>query len=178
MSHEWTDSRIHIWVLPLSAIVIFGYTLVVLVSLHSIYLENFGGELNRKISLIAILLVALLIGVYGCIGLYQIFVNEIYRLFIVRKAECYGDKLELRGYYFKKDTFDLSLVKSVESFSVQKWRRFKIPWKNMMTLFNYEKSDSNYKVMLKDGRIFYLPGDINDVEDLKLLLESFAQADG
>ena len=172
ISHEWADSRIHIWILPLSAIVIFGYTLVVLVSIYSIYLEDFGGEINRKMSLNAIFLVALLIGVYGCIGLYQIFVNEIYKLFVVRKVERYSDRLELRGYYFKKDIFNLSQVKEVENFSVQKWGWFKVPWKNMMTLFNYEKPDSNIKITLKDGRTYYLSGYINNLDSLKTLLES------
>ena len=178
--HEWVDYRVHIWALPLSAVIIVGVTILFAVFPLLIYFggEGVGASEERKAGVTAVSVVAFIGGLYACIGLYQIFFHEVLRLFIVRKAVRYGDKLELSGYYFKKDVFDLLLVKSVKSFSVQKWKRFKVPWKNMMTLFNYEKPESNYKILLKDGRTYYLPGDMNNVEDLRLLLESFAQVDG
>lgn len=170
MDCKWIDGRIHIWLLPLSATVIGSVTGLFLISIYFVYLEDFGGEVEKKISLVTIFLVLFFGGLYACIGLFQIFVNEMFKLFVVSKAERYSDTLELRGYYFKKDIFNLSQVKEVENFSVQKWGWFKVPWKNMMTLFNYEKPDSNIKITLKDGRTYYLSGYINNLDSLKSLL--------
>ena len=172
--YKWIDGRIHIWVLPFSAAVIGNITILFAITPLLIYFSSKGVGVSegRKMALTAVSLFFFFGGLYACTGLYQIFVNEIYKLFIVRKAERYADTLELLGYYFKKDAFDLSQVKAVESFSVQKWGWFKVPWKNMMTLFNYEKPDSNIKITLKDGRTYYLSGYINNLDSLKTLLES------
>ncbi len=161
----WVDRRIYIWVWPLSAIIIVGVTGLLIFSMYTIYLEDFGDKSGKKVFLI-ISFTMLVIGlVYTCIGIYQVFAHEFRKLFIVRKVEWFGDHLELHGYYFKKDMFEASDVVKIDEHHVSS--RF---GRNIATALSYTRH--NYKVTLKDGREFYLPGEMTDVDELKALLAS------
>lgn len=161
----WVDPRREIWVWPLSAIIIICITGLMVYTVYAIYQEDFGELVAKKRFMLisASLLVAGLI--YTCIGIYQVFAHEIRKLFIVRKVEWFGNHLELRGYYFKKDSFVPGDIAKIEEHCVS--RRF---GRNIATALSHRRH--NYKVTLKDGREYYLPGDMTDVDELKTLLAS------
>lgn len=161
----WVDPRREIWVWPLSAIIIICITGLMVYTVYAIYQEDFGELVAKKRFMLisASLLVAGLI--YTCIGIYQVFAHEIRKLFIVRRVEWFGGHLALWGYYFKKDTFAPREIDRIDEHRVS--RRF---GKNIATALSHRRH--NYKIALKDGREFYLPGEMTDVDELKSLLAS------
>jgi len=161
----WVDPRREIWLWPISSMIILCVTGLLIYSVYAIYQED-PGELVAKKRFMLISFSLLVAGlIYTCIGIYQVFAHEIRKLFIVRKVELFGDHLELRGYYFKQDTFAPDDIERIDEHSVS--RRF---GKNIATALSHRRH--NYKITLKDGREFYLPGEMTDVDELKSLLAS------
>jgi hypothetical protein len=103
------------------------------------------------------------VGVYACVGLYQMFFIELRHKFIVSKVVPLGRHYYLTGYYFKKAEFDSDEVASVSEHHVKKSFG-----KNIATLLAKAPQTKipNYRVELKDGREFYLPAEMEDVEGL------------
>ncbi len=140
---------------------------------YVIFFTPFGlhRSLQEKIG-IALCFAFLFPGV--CYYLYcfsQIFIVELRQKFIAWQVTLNGDEFGLRGYYFKRDTFRNSDVECIEPYYADKH------WfgKEMGTLLTRTRwSNLNYKVQLKDGRIFYLPGEMEQVEELKALLSGMA----
>ena len=163
----WVDPRREIWAWPLSAIVIIGLTGLFFVFPFLIYLggEGVGASTSRKLGVTILSGFFFLLGLYVCVGIYQVFAHEIRKLFIVRKVEWFGDHLELRGYYFKQDAFAPEDIERIDEHCVS--RRF---GKNIATALSHRRH--NYKITLKDGREYYLPGDMTDIDELKTLLAS------
>ncbi|MDH5777951.1 MAG: hypothetical protein OEZ33_07055 [Gammaproteobacteria bacterium] len=169
----WIDKRPLIWLFPFSLITFLSGTIWFIVVPFLIYFSELGAGTSegKKLAVSAVSITSFVYCLYVTAGLLQLFVNEIYNKFIVRKVEQYVSKLEMYGYYTKRDSFDLSLVQAVEDYKIQKWGWFKPPWKNIATLFNRKtEPDLNYKLLLKDGREFYLTGYIENVSGLRDLL--------
>ena len=131
--------------------------------------EGLGATQEKKLTVSAIFVVIAVVSVYVCIGLYQMFFIELRHKFIVSKVVSLGDRYYLNGYYFKKAEFDVSEVAAVDAYPVKP--RF---GKNIATALSWspQTKQPNYKVTLQDGRVFYLPGDMNDLDELKTLLGS------
>lgn len=172
---RWVDERrIIIWVLPVSALLIVGVTAVSAVMPYLVYFseKEMAVEVSseRTAAIAALFIGLFLIWFYVCIGFYQMFFIELRRKFITRQVEWDGSGYRLRGYYFKRDTFQPTDVASVEEYRVG----HRYLSSTILTLLT-RTPKTNYKVTLKDSRVFYLPGDMERVEGLKTLFESDIQ---
>lgn len=164
ISNCYVDKRHSIWFLPLSALAILWMTGVMGMSIYWISIEDFGDNTSKQKTLLVLASVFLLFAIYACIGVYQFFA-EMRRQFIARKVERWSDDIyRLRGYYFKKAAFNSSEVASVTEHIVKP--RF---GKNIATALTWTRP--NYKLTLHDGREFYLPGELDRIEDLVALLK-------
>lgn len=166
--NRWVDERrMIIWILPVSNVVIIGATLIIGIAVYSIWVEDFGTNLSKKIALLGFGCPLFLGGIYMNIGFYQMFFIELRRKFITRQVVWDGSGYKLKGYYFKQDAFQPADIASVEEYRVG--HRYLSG--TILTLLN-RTPKANYKVTLKDGRAYYLPGDIERVNELKALLET------
>jgi len=167
--NRWVDRRqIVIWIWPVSALVVAGGDLVLGWSLVAIWKEDFA-NVSRKVAMLALNGSLFLAVTYGCVGFYQMFFIELRQKFIASKVIYRdGDGYQLWGYYFKRDMFKPSEVISVGE------HRVKIGFgKNIATLLTWQTH--NYKVTLKDGREFYLPGEMERLDELRTQFEADIQ---
>lgn len=111
-----------------------------------------------------------------CVGFYQLFFIELREKFIARKVVYKDGVFTLRGWYFKKDSFKETEVVSVEQFKAD----LRFFGKNILTMLTRNpksRCNFNLKVTLKDGRVFYMPGELGRPEvmdrgdELKIFLE-------
>lgn len=162
----WIDRRrIFVWVWPISAILVIGSTALCVTFPFLIYFgnEGLGATQEKKLTVTAISVVISAVGVYACVGLYQMFFIELRHKFIVSKVVPLGRHYYLTGYYFKKAEFDGDEVASVSEYHVKKSFG-----KNIATLLAKapQTKTPNYRVVLKNGCEFYLPAEMESVEGL------------
>lgn len=156
-----------VWIWPVSALVIVGGDLVLGWSLFAIWKEDFANA-SRKVAMLALNGSLFLAVTYACVGLYQMFFIELREKFIASKVVWDGNGYQFWGYYFKQDTFKPSEVVSVDEY------RIKLGFgPNIATLLTW--MTHNYKITLKDGRAFYLPGEMERVDELRTQLEADIQ---
>lgn len=169
MTYQWVDRRFYIWVWPISSIIAVGMLVIMGWSIYMVILEDFGDKVAKKVFLIGFFSVLFISLVYLCVGLYQLFFIELRNKFIANKVIPLGEHYYMNGYYFKRAEFDVSEVAAVDEYPVKP--RF---GKNIVTALSWppQTKQPNYKVTLRDGRVFYLPGDMTDVDELKTLLAS------
>lgn len=150
---------------------IVGVTIAFVISLWIIFTDpaKMVGASPQRVAAFAVLsLMALAASLYVCVGLYQAFFIELRHKFIASKVVWDGDGYQLWGYYFKQDTFKASEVTSVDEY------RIKLGFgPNIVTLLTW--MTHNYKVTLKDGREFYLPGEMERIDELRAQLEADIQ---
>lgn len=167
--NRWVDQRqIITWIWPVSALVVVGSDLVLGWSLVAIWKENFA-NVSKKVPMLVLVGLIFLAVTYACIGIYQMFFIELREKFIARKVVWDGSGYQLWGYYFKRGTFTPSEVISVDE------HRVKIGFGlNIATLLTWQTH--NYKITLKDGREFYLPGEMERLDELRAQFEADIQA--
>lgn len=166
----WVDRRrIFIWLLPIGSLGIIWWGGWLGYGIYGIFVEDFGSKVAKKVFLIGFFSILLFSLVYVCVGLYQMFFIELRNKFIVSKVVSLGEHYYLNGYYFKRAEFDATDVIAVDAYPVKP--RF---GRNIATALSWspQTKQPNYKVTLRDGRVFYLPGDTTDIDELKSLLAS------
>lgn len=162
--NRFVDKRYSMWISPLGALAILWMTGVMGMSIYWVSIEDFGDNTSKQKTLLILFSILLLFAIYACIGVYQFFA-EMRHNFIARKVERWSDDVyRLRGYFFKKAEFPASEVASVTEHIVKP--RF---GKNIATALTWTRP--NYKLTLKDGREFYLPGEMDRINDLVELLK-------
>lgn len=102
------------------------------------------------------------------------FFIELRRKFIVSKVVSLGKRYYLKGYYFKKVEFDGGDVLSVEPYNVRTGLGRGRVIATLLAKTPQTKTP-NYRVILKDGREFYLPAEMADVEWLVRELRGFVK---
>jgi len=125
-------------------------------------LQNLGGIIGADI-------LSILIAGYFSLGAYQMFFIELRKLFIVWRITLAGDWFRVWGYMFKKDTFRKDQIVALKEFKVQP--KF---WTSILTALTWEKG-TNYRIILDDGREYYLSTNIWEFKELKALLEGLIQ---
>jgi len=80
-----------------------------------------------------------------------------------------GDRFRVWGYMYKRDTFHKDQIVDLKEFKVRP--RF---WTSILTALTWEKG-TNYRIILDDGREYYLSSNIWEFEELKALLEGLIQ---
>lgn len=172
---RWTDERgMVIWILPFSGAAIIAVTAITSASVYLILTtpSKWGGDIHepRVWGFFAISAIALLAMFYISAGVIQIFFVELRQKFIARTVIWDGKNYELLGYYFKRESFQPSDVAAIEEYCVGH-RYF---GSTILTLLN-RIPKVNYRVRLKDGRVFYLPADIGRIDQLKSQFEADVQ---
>lgn len=173
----WVDRRrIFVWIWPISAILVIGLTVWSAIFPFHIYFggEGVGATESKKFTVSAIFIVIAIGGLYACFGIYQMFFIELRRKFIVSKVVSLGKRYYLKGYYFKKVEFDGGDVLSVEPYNVRTGLGRGRVIATLLAKTPQTKTP-NYRVILKDGREFYLPAEMADVEWLVRELRGFVK---
>jgi len=112
-----------------------------------------------------------LVCLYICICYYQALFIELRKKFIAWKVVYLDGEFNLGGYYFKQARFKETELAFVEQFKVSP--RFFIFTNTLLTVNQLIRCSFNLKVTLKDGRIFYFPGELD-----RLTLGEVDQGDG
>lgn len=128
-------------------------------------MEEFGEEVARKAAILSIAGTYVVIMLYLSIGFSQMFLIELRRKFIAREVEWTGSGYVVRGYFFKHRAFTPDALASVEEYRVEHHYLSS----TILTLL-CRTPKVNYRVRLKDGHEFYLPGDLDRVEQLRAQL--------
>ena len=137
---------------------------------HIYFVEDNSGVPPLKPATIAAMSVVFsLFGAYITVGYYQMFFIELRQKFIACEVTREGNIYRLRGYYFKKAEFSPSDLARVEEHHLD--RRF---GRTIVTMLAWapQTPTPNYKITLKDDRVFYLPGTLEEVEQLKEQLQA------
>ena len=183
----WSDPRYFIttFVMPIGALSFAGTTmLVVWMIYHEI--KNEAGLSTYMILLnVGVLLFGLSLVLYYTIGAFQIFFLELRERFIAHKVTYRDGEFQLEGYWAKHATFYSNEVEKVEPFMLsERWFQKRTgSLLSRSTRFTIPRGTNvNLKITLRDGRIFYFPGEMGrygqwkaeDVKELRDFMESLA----
>lgn len=158
---RWSDP--HVGVALIAPIgVVFTICATVMFAIFPIYYDLTNPDtVTGKIITTIVGEILFLAGIYACIGFYQAFVIELREKFIVRKIVYQDSEFTLRGYYRKHASFNEAELAKVEPHVVNE-RWFSKEMGTLMTRstrFSIPSGQNvNYKVSLRDGRVFYIPG--------------------
>lgn len=170
--NRWIDERrMIIWIFPLSCVAVVGQLFLGGYSARAIWVEEFGEAITRKAALLLVAGLYIAIMFYLSIGFFQMFFVELRQKFISREVIWDDSIYRLKGYYFKRAEFTPADIAAVEEYRVG----HRYLSSTILTLLN-RTPKVNYKVTLKDGRTYYLPGDMERVNELKALLEADIRA--
>jgi hypothetical protein len=186
---RWSDP--HLWVALIAPIgVAITICATILFASFPIYYDLTNQDsVAGKITTTAIFVVLFLAGIYACVGFYQTFIIELREKFIARKIAYKDGAFTLRGYYFKRANFNETELLKVEPHVISE-RWFSHEMGTLMTRstrFTIPSGQNvNWKVSLRDGRVFYIPGTMgqfgvwgkDDAVKLKTFLEARMQACG
>lgn len=92
-------------------------------------------------------------------------VKEFLTKFIVHTGWVEGDAVKLNGFYFRRARFRLGDILAIEPLEFDEFR-----WSNLT------EDATNYVVKLKDGRVFYLSGWLDDADGFAAALGYSASA--
>lgn len=177
-SRSWGDPRYFLSLLmPLGALVWLGETIFLSV-LPFIYVRGAVASEANKIAIVILSVMGVFVGLYYTVALYQVLFLELKERFIVRKAHYQDEEFDLKGYYFKTDSFKVADVVAVEEV-VADPRWFSKRTGTMLTRNPKVRYNFSLKATLKDGRAFYFPGEMfqqHGIDELRGLLESGIQA--
>lgn len=165
MQNKWIDPRFFIWLIPLGSLIWAGSLLVLAYTPFMVYFtaEGVGVGSGKKLAITLIMIFFFLGLGYMFSGIVRFFFIELREKFIAYKVLLENEVYIIKGYYFKKDKFNKNEILSVEDYPIivrpglRKLRNFTIlSWSPQTVL-------PNYKILLVDGRVFYLPGDMTNV---------------
>jgi hypothetical protein len=174
VSQSWSDPRFLLSpTIPLFFIFVGG--LLIFFSLYRV--KNLGA------SEITISVASFLGGLYLSYCAYQLMFIELRKKFIAHHVRYDNGVFILRGYYFKEARFTETEIKKVENYLISE-RFFSesmgtfLSRNNRFTIPNGK--NINLKISLRDGRVFYLPGEMGrpgqwkneDVKELRDFMES------
>ena len=95
------------------------------------------------------------------------FFIELRQKFIARELAWENGEYKLKGYYFKTAQFKPNDLLSITEYLTD--TRF---GRDIVTALSWTPGKPNYKILLKDGRVFYLPGHMEEMEQLRSRLEA------
>ena|ERR1022692_2048029 len=116
--------------------------------LISIWRASYRGDVANKIEVLGLYSFGLLLGIYGCVGIYQILTTERREKFIVRQVTFDGESIELDGIFSKKTRFTKNDIMTIEPYKT------KVMLRQLMTLLDWR--GGVYLIKLKNSRTFYL----------------------
>ena len=160
----WVDQRRYfIWLLPVGTLAVIWVMGWIGYGIYMAATEDFGDSISKQVTILVIAISLFMIGLYVCLGLYQMFFIELRHKFIVGKVVTLGNRYYLSGYYFKKTEFDGSEVIAVDEYPVKPCFG-----RHIATMLSWapQTKQPNFKITLRDERVFYLPGNMTDVEGL------------
>jgi len=162
----WVDQRRFIvWIWPIGALGVIWWTGWLGYGIHMEATEDFGDKVSKQVTILVIFFILFLAGIYACVGIYQAFVIELRRKFIVSKVVPLGRHYYLDGYYFKKAEFDADEVAAVYPYELKGGLGRGRQIATLLAKAPQTKTP-NYRVVLKDEREFYLPAEMRGVEGL------------
>ncbi|MDP2834019.1 MAG: hypothetical protein Q8Q28_12165 [Pseudomonadota bacterium] len=170
---------------PFGALVWAGGTVLLAVLPFYVIERETGISVFEKVLHAGFFLAVFLGGLYYTIGGFQIFFFELRERFIAHKATYRDGVFLLKGYYFKQASFHANEVVSVEPLLVsERWFQKRLgTLLSRSTRFTIPHGKNvNLKISLRDGRTFYLPGEMGrpgqwkdeDVKELRDFMEACA----
>jgi hypothetical protein len=157
---RWYDSRVWIAALvPFGASVFAMFTVWQPIFIVHYVLENRASVVN-KMGTVIVVVPVFLASLYASIGFFQLFFIELRKKFIAWKVVYLEGEFSLGGYYLKRARFNQSELASVEQFQADP-HAFSKHIATLLTRNSKIRCNYNLKVTLKDGRIFYLPGELD-----------------
>lgn len=174
--------------MPLGGIAWAGSSVVIGVGAFYVIGKEISGGRYSTFEMVfhAGIFLALFLGsFYYTLGISQIFFLELRERFIARKVLYENGAFQLKGYYFKEATFQANEVDKVEPVVVsERWFQKRLgTLLSRSTRFTIPHGKNvNLKITLRDGRVFYFPGEIGrpgqwkdeDVKELRDFMESLA----
>jgi hypothetical protein len=179
-TQSWSDPRHFVFLIaPFGVLPWLGGMAVCAYIPYMAYFTEKGLGVNevKKSTVVVIAIIGFLIGLYFLTAAYQVLFLELKERFIVRKAVYQDGEFDLKGYYFKEDGFKAADVVSVEEV-VADPRWFSKRTGTMLTRNPKVRYNFSLKATLKDGRVFYFPGEmfeIGGIETMRDLLEAGIQ---
>ncbi len=129
----------------------------------------FDTDIEKKYQAFAGGVFLISVGVWFLIGTYQVMFSDIKRLFIVYKLEADNGRVNVSGYYFKRDEFLISDIAQLRSFKI------KDVWQHVSSFFSF--ADDNYQLILNDGRCFYFQGSTKGVKEMLVKLSGINEVE-
>lgn len=189
---RWSDPHVGVALIaPIGVVFTICATVMFALTPYFIYFTEKGGGAgtSKKAFVTGLVLFLFLAGIYACVGFYQALVIELREKFIARKIAYKDGAFTLRGYYFKHANFNENELAKVEPHVIsERWFS-----KEMGTLMTRSTrftipcgQNVNYKVSLRDGRVFYIPGTMgrsgawekDDAVKLRVFLEERMRVSG
>lgn len=163
----WVDRRHTIfWCFYFGVLVWVVGTVFLIFSLFTIYNEDFGERIARKMAMMALFSTIILIGIYYCIGFFQLLFKERREKFVAWRVRYDGLRFYVDGFFWKEVIFGRKDIAAVEVFNV------KTSIRQIATLLEWKFP--NYRLDLKDGRKLYFSGDMDKDKNLLELFQSCA----
>lgn len=160
----WTDPRLlFMWIVPLSALVWVSGAVFVLYFAFFIYLPREFPSQGDKAGVVVVALFTASGCSYYLIAAYQILFIELRERFIVWRLTWDGDVFQASGYYLKRASFRPGDVTGVEQVILsERWFQKRIgSFLSRNTRFTQPHGKHiNLRLILADGRVFYLPGEL------------------
>lgn len=182
----WSDPRYLLALtFPLGGLIWAAETAFMLYLPYMAYFTDKGIGLGQleKAGFLVISCAGFLAGSYYAIGIAQVFFLELRERFIARKVAYENGAFQLKGYYFKEAAFRADEVVTVEPVVVsERWFQKRLgTLLSRSTRFTIPHGKNvNLKITLRDGRVFYFPGEMGrpgqwkdeDVKELRDFMES------
>lgn len=188
-TQTWSDPRFFLttFVMPIGALAWLGAMIWSAIVPFLLYFSEreAGGDPIRKAVIAGVFVILFSGSLYYTVAAYQIFFLELRERFIAHKVTYRDGVFELKGYYFKAATFQANEVVKVEPIVVsERWFQKRLgTLLSRSTRFTIPHGKNvNLKITLRDGREFYLPGEMGrpgqwkneDVKELRDFMEACA----
>jgi hypothetical protein len=157
----WTDPRLlFMWIMPLGTMVWAGLGVFVLYTVVFVYQPQ---DWIDKIGIALVMLFAVSTSSWVVYGNAQALFFELRERFIVWRLTWDGDVFQASGYYLKRASFRPGDVTGVEQVILsERWFQKRIgSFLSRNTRFTQPHGKHiNLRIILADGRVFYLPGEL------------------
>jgi len=161
------DDKGALYIAPLSFLAfVFGVSILVWLFFWTIQQDAGPDLIVKKYAMLCLFPALAILGGWFARGSFLV-VKEFLTKFIVHTGWVDGDGVRLNGFYFRRARFRLGDIAQIEPLEFDEFR-----WSNLT------EDATNYKVKLKDGRVFYLSGWLDDADGFAAALgySAFASA--